>query len=265
MPNNPAFSFSVEVARLGIMLICPDEQARSQLKSRYLDFWGEKTPDWQLSIFYARDETTTASPTGIRFHHDRLFWSEADGRGWISASEKRGELHLGSSATTATVDYFLRVAFGLLAFEAGGFMLHAAGILKNNKAAVFFGRSGSGKTTVARLSPAEGVLNDDLLLILPQDQEWIVYGTPFTNPSQVAPSNRSAALAGLFLLIQDSSVYLEPLSYSQALAELFACLPVISADQTRSQALLSRLQNILATYPVSGLHFRQDSSYWAIL
>lgn len=259
----------VDLLRLGIGPLtmgafCPDEQARSRLVARYENFLVDTTPAWHIEIIYSHQEHDESITNGINFIDDRLWVNEAGGWGWVSASQKQGALNLGLHASEGTVDNFLRAAFALLAYEAGGFMLHAAGIIRDNLAICFFGRSGSGKTTVSRLSPPGSVLNDDLLILLPNNEAWVVYGTPFTNPTQVQPSNRSVQLGGLYRLIQDTSVYLEPIYSSQALAELFSCLPIIPTDPMRSMVLLTRLQNVLAKYPVYGMHFKQDSSFWAI-
>lgn len=255
--------FALAIGSLGVELTCPDANTHARLVTQYRDFLSKKTTDWQVKIFFSQDETDY--PQGIKFMDQRLTVSEADGWGWLSPLEKKGELYLGLRASIGTVDYFLRAAFALMADEAGGFMLHAAGVVKDGRAHCCFGHSGSGKTTLARHSPPGSVMNDDLLLILPQDQEWIVHGTPFTNPTQVPPTNQSALLGGLYCLVQDQSVYLESMEYSQALAEIFSCLPVIPADTTRNTELLTRMQDVLAKYPVKSLHFMQNSSFWAIL
>ena len=265
MPNPSHNNFALGIADLGIELACPDMNSRARLAQKYQDFLVKDTPEWQVQIFFSSGETDAAYPPGINFVDQRLVIAEADGWGWLSAKEKKGELYLGLHASSGTVDYFLRAAFALLAFEANGLMLHAAGIVQGDCAHCFFGHSGSGKTTVSRHSPPGSVLNDDLLLLLPTGEEWTVHGIPFTNPTQVQPLNHSEQLGGLYRLVQDQSVYLEPLHFAQALAELFSCLPVIPADPERSRVLLGRLHDILAKYPVNSLHFRQDSSFWGIL
>lgn len=257
------FTLAIGPLRMGV--ICPDEQTYKRLAARYTNFLGEPALEWQIRIIYSHQENDETTPDGINFIGDRLWVNDAGGWGWVSIPEKLGELNLGLRASEGTVDYFLRAAFALQAFKAGGFMLHAAGIINQGKVYCFFGPSGSGKTTVAKFSRLGSVLNDDLLVFLPDEEDWVVHGTPFTNPTQAAPSNQSAKLAGLFRLVQDGSDYLESLNFSLAMAELFACLPVISADPSKSQAVLPRLQDILAKIPVQKLHFKKNSSFWSIL
>ncbi len=258
-------SFSLGISHLGVEIHCPDPNSYARLVARYQDFLVPTITATMVQIIFSPVEYEPAYPPGINFDGQRLLVSESGGWGWLSPVEKKGELYLGLHGSTGTVDYYLRAVFALLAFEAGGFMLHAAGVINDERVLCFFGHSGSGKTTVSRYSPPGSILNDDLLVLLPTGEDWIVHATPFTNPTQVQPANRSAPLKGLYRLVQDRLVYVDPLEAGQALAELYSCLPVIPADPERSQRLISRLQKLLAKFPVYSLHFRQDSSFWSIL
>jgi hypothetical protein len=133
---------------------------------------------------------------------------------------------------------------------------------------VFFGHSGSGKTTVARLSSDAVVLNDDLLLLMPSEhrQGWTVYSTPFWNPTQVSPAGSlSAPLADMFRLVQDQTVYQEEMEPGQALAELVTSVPVIPADPTRLVSLLERGNRLVSSVPIFKLHFLPDASFWDVI
>lgn len=265
MADPQSCTVSLGIGQLGIELCCPDANSCTRLANRYRDFLVSNQPETQVQIFFSPEESEPAYPPGINFVDQRLLVSEAGGWGWLSPFDRKGELYLGLHGSTGTVDYYLRAVFALLAYEAGGFMLHAAGVVKDGRALCFFGHSGSGKTTVSRYSPPGSVLNDDLLLLLPEGEEWIVHGTPFTNPTQVQPANRSAPLHGLYRLVQDRRVFVEPLDTGRGLAEIISCLPVLPADPVRSRLLMARVKNLLAKYPVKSLHFRQNLSFWDLL
>ena len=82
------------------------------------------------------------------------------------------------------VEYFLRVIYALLVFQAGGLLFHAAGIVRDGQCYLFFGHSGSGKTTVARLSSTDLVLNDDLVVLIPRQ---ISSGSPMPPRFTIQP------------------------------------------------------------------------------
>lgn len=186
-------------------------------------------------------------------------------QGFIDPFQRRAELQLSAAQPLEEMDYFLRMICALVAFEAGGLMFHAAGILRRGKAYVFYGHSGSGKTTIAHLSAGEQIISDDLLLIMPSPEGWQAHATPFWNQWHAQPPTVPEPLFGLFRLVKDQRVYLEPVSRAHAVAEMAGSAPVISADPDRSQALLQRCQSILDTVPAYRLHFLKDTSFWRVI
>jgi hypothetical protein len=164
------------------------------------------------------------------------------------------------------IDYYLRVAFALLAHAAGGVLMHTAGIVRGGSAYLFFGHSGSGKTTACKVSADKcKILNDDLILLLPQENMWHAYGTPFWNPTQIKPSNQSAPVAGMYQLIQSKEVFTKNMGQAQATAALIANVPVIPRDPIRSTRLLEILWQLQKNIPVSELHFLPDNSFWNVI
>jgi hypothetical protein len=105
---------------------------------------------------------------------------------WTDA--QRAHLSVVAPHPFEPIDYFVRAALALLAFEAGGLLFHAAGLAWRGNGYAFFGNSGSGKTTVARVSSHAQILNDDLVVLLPDAVRWNIHATPFSNPTQVTPA-----------------------------------------------------------------------------
>jgi hypothetical protein len=164
------------------------------------------------------------------------------------------------------IEYALRVIYALLAVRAGGLLFHGAGIVRCGQTFLFFGHSGSGKTTVSRLSPDDTVLNDDLVLLLPGEHTWTAYATPFWNPTQAGqPMPGSAPLGVLLRLVQAPHVGLEPLSQGQALAEVLSCVPGLASDATSSLRLLAIGARLLQMVPIWRLHFLPDASFWTVV
>lgn len=174
-------------------------------------------------------------------------------------------LRLESAEPTSGIDYFLRVVIAALAFQAGGLMMHGAGILRRGMGYIFFGHSGSGKTTVSRLSQQVVVLNDDFLVLHPVEKTWMAYATPFWHAAQVKPSNRSMQVNSLYRLVKDHSVYLEAMTPAQAVGEMVANIPISSGDPARLPEVMERCRQISAAAPVYWLHFLKDDSFWKVI
>ena len=167
------------------------------------------------------------------------------------------------------LDYFLRALYALLADQDGGLLIHAAGLQNpaDGRVYLFTGQSGSGKSTVVALSPWATALNDDLILLRPQEAHWTAYGTPFWNSETVQRAGQTCRgpVAGVYPLIQDSQVYLEALSPGRATAALAANCPILNADVGRLPALLQRCLAVAAAAPVQRLHFRKAPGFWDLL
>jgi hypothetical protein len=108
-------------------------------------------------------------------------------------------------------------------------------------------------------------MNDDLLVLLPTDDNWQVYGTPFWNPTQVVPTNQHAPLGRFLRLVQAKEVKLEPISPAQALAELLACVPVLASAPHFAAGIVQRVQKLAHAVPCHALHFLPNDSYWDVL
>jgi hypothetical protein len=260
-------SFSLSIAGITVSVMCNDATLVAALRRRYHAFSAHNVAQLIARVYVSgRLRASALLAPDIVFRGGVLYFTASGYEGFIHEEAQEAELRLSSTQPVEDVDYFLRVIYALLAFRDGGLLFHAAGIVRQGRAYLFFGPSGCGKTTVARLSRDDQVLNDDLVLLLPAEEGWLAYATPFWNPSQVRPAGPTAApVAGMFRLVQDVQVYLEEMGQAQALAELMASVPVVTCDPQRARQLLEVCQNLLDAVPVAALHFLPDASFWRLV
>lgn len=98
-----------------------------------------------------------------------------------------GELVLPPNDSHAqfTIDSMLRILFSQAVVKHHGFMLHSAAVVKDGEAVLLMGKSGTGKSTHARLWLEEfadtWLLNDDnpVVRIAPDGRVW-AYGSPWS-------------------------------------------------------------------------------------
>src|SRR3989304_5461427 len=189
------FSTTFSVGDFGVAIECDDASLAEGLRRRYRHFSARTAIRFTACIHLAGDAGTSAlSDTALVFSEGLAHFAAPGYEGTIDDKIGRGWLTLSSAQPVNDVDYFMRVASALLAFRFGGLLFHAAGIVRSGRGYVFFGYSGSGKTTVARLAsdaavlnavvpnavvPNAVVLNDDLLLLMPSSLGWVVHATPF--------------------------------------------------------------------------------------
>lgn len=262
-------SLMIAVGGLTVKLRCDDQAVVKALLGRYRDFLSDGRPQLEARVLVKGDQRSSSLlDTGVKFERKILQLTAPGYGGFVDVHAGQAELELSSRQPTEEIEYFLRMIYALLAFENRGLLFHAAGIVRSNQAYLFFGHSGAGKTTVARVSTDCLVLNDDLVVLLPEEASggaetaWMAYGTPFWNPTQVQPSRQGAPVGGLFRLVQDQRVFLEPMGKGRALAELISNVPVIPDDPDRNDDLIVRCLDLLDTLPAHRLHFLPDDSFW---
>ena len=276
-PSEKPDNISLEIANFTLRVQCNHSSLVETLRARYADFPPQGAAGFNAQIkWVGKERGSSLLDTNATFQDGILRFSAPGYNGFIDEKGGRGYLRLSSAQPVEDIDYFLRVALALLVHQAGGVLMHTAGIIRNGQAYLFFGHSGSGKSTICQVSSDHAsdddafvddivILNDDLVLLVPQRENWLAHGTPFSNPTQIKPANQSAPIAGMYLLIQDRRVYTQGLTPGVATAALLSNVPIIPQDQVRSLQLLNLLTQIQINTPVYELHFLPDNSFWDVI
>jgi hypothetical protein len=262
----PVSHIALTVAGITLRIACNDSTLLQTLYERYQLFTVSTEESAQFEIVVDLDMTFQPAPTpdgSIVFDPHTQQFATPGAVGTVAIDSGEMHLHLSPRQPVTDVDYGLRVLYALLAVRHGGILFHAAGIVRHGQAFVFFGHSGSGKTTVARFSSDSTILNDDLVLLLPQQAGWTVHATPFWNASQCGPPRPgSAPLAALLRLVQAPGVLIGRMNQAQALAEVISCIPVAMTYPGYSEVLVQRSMQLLTAVPAYRLHFLRDGSFW---
>jgi hypothetical protein len=262
--NPPVISLSIGTP--GFQVSSEDVDLMNDLSRRYAEFLGAKTIHITIYIrVMGQKEEESLLKIQPAFESSKAYLKGVFIDGAVDLENGLAEIRLPDLHKVENAEYFLRIVTAMEIYRSGGILFHAAGIVRNGGAYLFFGHSGAGKSTIARYSQNDFVLNDDLVVIQPELDIWRVYATPFWNPTQVIPSNRSAELKQLFRLVQDNQVYLEPINPGRALAEMVANVPVIPSNPSWCAGLIERCQDLMRTTPVQLLHFLPDDSFWRVV
>jgi hypothetical protein len=174
----------------------------------------------------------------------------------------REAAHIENAASEYTLDSLLRVLLSVALPWQDGFLLHAATVLREGRAFVFMGRSGVGKSTVARHAPAGCVLTDEISLVRRVDGCWHACGTPFWGEFRAAGQQKHAPVAGIYLLVQAARNCAERLAPAGALRALLPNVLFFSLEREQRQALLRVTSELAASLPVFRLEFTRDITFW---
>jgi len=267
MNHHKLSEFSLAITDINVRVHCNNEKLADILSERYREFQSRSAIAFSAKIdWVGQDSHTSILDQTITFQGGILRFTAPGYDGFIDEKKGEGTLRFSSTQPVEEIDYYLRVIFALMAYANNGVLMHTAGIVRRGYAYLFFGHSGSGKTTVCRVSSGDyTIINDDLVLLLPEGNSWRAYGTPFSNPTQVKPSAISAPVASMYWLTQSKNVAVSNLSASQAIAAMIANVPIIPKDPNRSVHLIDILSKIQKDIPIQELHFLPDNSFWEII
>ncbi len=118
------------------------------------------------------------------------------------------------------LDTVIKFAFVASAIRKNGFFIHAAATEYNNIGWLFPGKSGAGKTTLAEEMKSHRILTDEMALILKYDNNWYVYGSPFSAAHSDENSANGAPVGAVIYIRKSKRLALETLESSFGAFEL---------------------------------------------
>ena len=173
--------------------------------------------------------------------------------GWLVCTPgyRSGTLHLSGLHSKAALDNALMILFAMASACTGTVLFHSAVVSLDGRGYMFLGKSGTGKSTHARLwlqnIPGTELMNDDNPAVrVKPDGTAVVYGTPWSGKTPCY-RNVSAPLGGIVLLSQAPYNKIVRLKGIGAYA---AVVPSISGKRWDARIAdgLHETENALATY-----------------
>jgi hypothetical protein len=243
---------SLAIGRLPLTLHFPGSGLRAAALSRYSAFSG--SGENALPIHLEAAPRPPAPSAEFHYAHE-------GSHVWLNG----GAAHFSGVRNEYALDSLLRVLLSWLLLPQQGFLLHAATVVREERAYIFTGRSEAGKSTVASLAPAGSVLTDEISLLRHEEHCWRAYGTPFWGEFRAAGSNRSSPIAGIFALVKAGENAVRPLTPREALRALLPNVLFFSSDLAASARLLDLLTGAVTQMPCFELRFRRDASFWEVL
>ncbi len=146
------------------------------------------------------------------------------------------------------VDAVLRYVLSRRLLEQGGLLLHASAVIRAERAWIFAGPSGVGKTTIGAHLAGE-LLCDEAVALRERDGELICHATPYWTATP-----RSAVVAGLVFPEHGCSDAMHALSPARALAKLVSCVgPLLPSAR---QHVLEASEKLLQVEGTALVHVR---------
>jgi hypothetical protein len=271
--------YRLRVGRRVIGLVCEDPAFAASFEPYFDQPSDPAEPDVQLALHlvsHVEDPpvpnslivTKTVGPDGFDI---------ADGliRGRYDPATGRGELHVKTILTngmmTRVFEQILYQAFHSACQrrqdDAG--LVHSASVIHRGAGFLFVGPSEAGKSTIARLSQQETVLNDEMSLVEFMSNDCELVGTPFNGFFRDKQPGR-APLAAVLLLQHGPEHRLEPVGSGEAAAAVATQVaPPVGLDQAATietrVRMLETASRIVQAVPIRRLVFTPDAGFWPLL
>jgi hypothetical protein len=255
----------VEIGGASIRLLADDPFFLQLVQERYKGFLSyDSRAAMDLSVHVA--PRTDSEQEDLRVARDAGLWSAErwDFRLDWDPESKSGRLQQGLHSYS--LDAALRVLHTLLLAGRGGFLLHAASAIRNGRAHLFFGPSGAGKTTLARLAPGDAtLLTDEISYVRRDGQDYLAFGTPFAGEMATPGENISAPITAVYELVKASANRLTPMKPGDAVRALLESVLFFAKDPNLVRLVFQSVCDLVCQLPVYRLEFVPDQSVWDLV
>lgn len=165
-------------------------------------------------------------------------------------------------ATDVIYDFLQILFLVYFAKTNRGIFLHACAIKLNNEGFVFVGKSGTGKTTLAKLwnkYTSTEILNDDRIIVRKFGKEFYIYGCPWHGAfSDYLKGKMSPAkLKRIFFIHHSAKNTLKKLDFSDAFKLMYPAIFPVFWDRRSLKNTLFFLKNLLRKVECFSLGFRK--------
>ena len=183
----------------------------------------------------------------------------------MSADYTRGDYYpcekIGARTTLMQINTSLMIQFTFAAAALDTILLHASVTRLEGKAQLFFGVSGTGKSTHSRLwhefVPESDLMNDDNPVIRFIDGKAIVFGSPWSGKT-LCYRNVSAPVRALVRLEQAPENKISRLESLSAYASVIAAVSTIRWDHSVMDKIVPTVERVAMTVPCFQLACRPD-------
>lgn len=239
-----------------IVAHCRDGVEIELFRAPELLFQQLRAPGWEYRLNFAYSE--------------HRVWLE--GPGFVAQLERspriKAELWTcvaGGGEFDGIFENVLRVVTAYRLLDRRALLLHSSAIQSGRQACVFVGRSGAGKTTIARMALQQGfeVPSDDLNAVVPGAGSPLLHPVPYSGDLQSRDSKSSAAmLSAVYLLQKGPAQQVSPVSGAMTASRLLSCCPFVNQDPFCVDQLLDVINDLIRSCPVSLLEFARENVSW---
>ena len=261
----PFYDATVEIGGTPILLRTSDANFLGMIEDRYAGFLNPSAePACRFDVHLSSNQRMADEDVEVFRNGSTWCLQRGDFRAEWDLKSRHGWIR--QCANPYSIDTVLRITHSLLLAMQGGFQLHASSAIRNDRAFLFAGVSGVGKTTTARLAPADAiVLTDEISYIRRNDSGYRAYGTPFAGELAKPGANASAPIQRVCFLKQSSQNRLLPVTRTQAIRALMRHVLFFAQDNELVEQVLDSVVRFVSNVEVVEMEFTRDGRGWDLI
>ena len=162
----------------------------------------------------------------------------------------------------------LNSLFSSRCIHKGMLLLHASAIIKNDKAVLFIGKSGAGKSTVAQLS-GHNIIHDDVISIkYIGNRKFRINTIPFKE--KYKNLSFTGGIDAVYNIVQSRKTFIREMSRQEQYMRFLSSLWNFNEFkfgryENDDLRILKYCKEIMAFFPVRELHFKKDKTFLELI
>lgn len=150
-------------------------------------------------------------------------------------------------------------------YHRWGLLIHSSCVIHKDRAHMFAGHSGAGKSTAAKLSHPRELLSDEATIVKVTTDQVTVYDSPFRSELNRTSTEKASPLAGIYLLNQAIDNRIVTISKSNGFLHLMDKVFYWSHSAEETGKLFKLLQQVVDAISVYDLHFQKNDTFWELI
>ncbi|MCL4339328.1 hypothetical protein M1271_06585 [Patescibacteria group bacterium] len=196
----------------------------------------------------------------IQRKNNEVFSKQEKGKNFINLYESADDEKIVTFYQISIIHFLfiLRIIFNKLLSKGNGFILHSSASFINNKAYLFLGDEGTGKSTAIKLLKSVfPPLEDDMSIIRREKGKFYFYQTPYLEKNEVKKSNKAYLVGKVFYVMKDKTIHVKKI-YDKELI-LNKILTQIVSGKEELEKCLKEIIQFVHNYDFYYLYFNLNS------
>lgn len=248
-----------------IQLICVSKNLKKFFEKNFNSFIDTEDPQTDLvikiedgyGVAFIDYEVEIIKQYGKIFYRRADYLIEVDSYYKSATISVYDELALKHALTNLYSSFIVHQNWGLL--------IHSSCAIEQEKAHIFAGQSGAGKSTAAKLSYPRDLLSDEATLVKITSDGVKVYNSPFRSELEADEFEGKVDLVSVQILNQALQNKRTKIGKSDALLHLMDKVFFWPHSQEETKMILRLMTMLVKQVPVYDLHFQKNNTFWELI